>query len=151
MSEEVVVGVSGLVTDVATSYRMKRVRRSDTEPERIVRGILRGLGHHYRLRNADLPGSPDMANRLRRWAVFVHGCFWHGHEGCKRAALPERNRSFWEAKIRRNRLRDQRSAEQLERDGYRVVTIWECELSSEALVREEIVAVLGRPADEHGR
>lgn len=119
----------GLVTDTDTSARLARIPQRDTGPELAVRQVAHALGHRFRVRNHDLPGSPDLANRRRRWAIFVHGCFWHAHAGCARATLPKRNRKFWEAKLAGNRARDQRAVEALERDGWRVVTVWECELS----------------------
>lgn len=106
---------------------MRRQRQKDTKPEILVRRALHRLGRRFRVDNRDLPGSPDIANRKRRWAVFVHGCYWHAHEGCPRHTIPRRNREFWEEKFRANRARDERAVAALERNGYRVVTIWECE------------------------
>ena len=97
-------------------------------PERAVRQIVHALGHRFRVRNRDLPGSLDLANRTRRWAIFVHGCFWHAHVGCPHAAIPKRNREFWAAKLAGNRARDQRAVAALKRDGWRVAAVWECEL-----------------------
>lgn len=105
---------------------MAGVRQKDTKPELIVRQILHGLGHRYRVRNGDLAGSPDIANRRHRWAVFVHGCYWHRH-GCKATTTPRRNRAFWEAKFQRNVERDEDRIRRLKSDGYRVVVVWECE------------------------
>jgi len=109
---------------------MLRQKRSDTGPERIVRRILSVLGHRFRLANRDLPGSPDLANRSRKWAIFVHGCYWHQHRGCPRATIPKRNRDWWKAKFRDNRRRDERKTKALEAVGYTVVTVWECETQS---------------------
>jgi len=106
---------------------MLRQKRSDTAPERIVRQVLSALGHRFRLANRDLPGSPDLANRSKGWAIFVHGCYWHQHRGCPRATLPKRNRDWWNEKFRDNRRRDARKTRALERAGYTVVTVWECE------------------------
>lgn len=115
---------------------MVRQKRVDTGPERIVRGILHALGLRFRLENRDLPGSPDIANRARRWAVFVHGCYWHQHEGCPRATVPKRNRAWWRAKFRANRKRDDRKRAELESAGYRSLVVWECETRDEmALTR----------------
>ena len=105
---------------------MKSVSQKDTKPEMIVRRVLTKLGHRYRVRNADLPGSPDIANRARQWAVFVHGCYWHRH-GCKATTTPKRNREFWEAKFRRNVDRDAARIAALREGGFRVVVVWECE------------------------
>ncbi len=115
-----------LQVDDATSARMARVRQKATKPELLVGKALRALGHHYRTHNRDLEGSPDFANRRARWALFVHGCFWHRH-GCSATTTPGRNREFWEAKFARNRARDQRAAEALAARGFRVLVLWECE------------------------
>ncbi len=116
-----------LVTDVATSRRLSRVRQHGTAPELAVRQALRALGIRYRLQNRDLPGTPDLANRRARWAIFVHGCFWHHHEGCKLATIPKRNRVFWVEKFRSNRLRDERTEKELVASGFRVIVVWQCE------------------------
>lgn len=106
---------------------MRRQKRGGTAPEMAVRLALRRLGYHYRVRNRDLPGTPDIANRSARWAVFVHGCYWHHHEGCVRATVPKANRDWWLAKFRSNRERDLRKVRALSECGYRVVIVWECE------------------------
>jgi len=122
------VGETPLVLDAETSARLGRVRQHGTTPELQVRRILTELGLRYRVHNRDLPGSPDMANRKRRWAVFVHGCFWHRHEGCAKATTPKRNADFWKAKFSANEERDARAMRALEGMDYRVAVIWECEL-----------------------
>ena len=117
---------------------MSRQRQKDTKPEILVRRLLHRLGHRFRVGNRDLPGSPDAANRSRRWAVFVHGCYWHAHEGCPRHTIPKRNREFWMEKFRANRERDQRVAGELEADGYTVLTVWECETQDLDAVEERL-------------
>lgn len=107
--------------------RMKRQRQRDTGPEVLVRRILHRLGHRFRIHNRDLPGSPDIANRSRRWAVFVHGCYWHHHVGCPRATIPKKNRAFWLDKFMSNRARDAAKEQQLRDAGFQVVVVWECE------------------------
>lgn len=123
---------------------MKRQRREGTQPELKVRRSLHSLGHRFRVRNADLPGKPDIANRTHRWAVFVHGCFWHAHEGCSRHTVPKRNRSFWLTKFSTNRARDNRVADALKRMGYRVLTVWECQTANEAALRKLLDDALPR-------
>lgn len=123
-------------TDLDTSRRMGGVRQSSTAAELLVRRIAHSTGLRYRISNRDLPGSPDLANRSRRWAIFVHGCFWHRHEGCKRSTTPTRNREFWIAKFRANVERDLRVVGELRRLGWRVVIVWECE--SESRVRSRL-------------
>jgi DNA mismatch endonuclease Vsr len=109
---------------------MRRVRQKDTTAERRVAETLRGLGAAYRKNVRSLPGSPDFANRGRKWAVFVHGCFWHQHEGCKRATVPKANSAFWLDKFARNKARDATAVSRLEAAGFRVAVIWECELDA---------------------
>jgi DNA mismatch endonuclease, patch repair protein len=116
-----------LIVDAKTSARLGRVRQKGTSPELAVRRALASLGHRYRVTNRDLPGSPDLANRTRKWVVFVHGCFWHSHVRCARATIPKRNVKFWRDKFTANRLRDRRAKRLLERAGYRTVVIWECQ------------------------
>lgn len=124
---EAIIDGYRVVTDDATSERMGRVRQKGTKPEQAVRTILTMLGLRYRLDNRDLPGSPDIANRSRGWVVFVHGCYWHRHKGCRLATTPTRNRDFWVAKFEANVKRDARVRRQLQALGYRVVTVWECQ------------------------
>lgn len=90
---------------------MRRVRRANTEPEQIVRRVLWDIGARYRLQVSDLPGSPDIANKTRHLAIFVHGCFWHFHEECGRGTIPTRNHEFWAEKFHANRARDRRKVE----------------------------------------
>lgn len=118
-----------LIVDEVTSQRLGRIRQAETSAELAVRRTIHGLGLHFRTSNRDLPGSPDIANRSRRWAVFVHGCYWHSHEGCARATVPKRNRDFWVAKFAANRARDARVQDELRHLGFRVVVVWECELT----------------------
>lgn len=110
---------------------MARVKSRDTSPERAVRRLLRELGHPgYRLHRGDLPGRPDIAFVGRRRAIFVHGCFWHGHD-CKRGARqPRTNADYWRAKIARNRARDEAAQAALGEAGWRIAVIWECELKA---------------------
>ena len=90
---------SGLIVDPETSARLARIPQKQTKPELIVRRELHRAGKRFRVKNRDLPGNPDIANRNRRWAIFVHGCFWHHHKGCYRATVPKRNREFWVSKF----------------------------------------------------
>lgn len=117
-------------TDPETSRRMAGIRQHATTPELAVRQALRALGIAFRTKNRDLPGSPDLANRARKWAIFVHGCYWHRHEGCDRTTTPTRNREAWEEKFDANVARDRRTAAALAALGYDVLTVWECETRS---------------------
>jgi len=107
---------------------MRRVKGKDTGPERQVRRLIWGLGARYRLHRADLPGKPDIVLAGRRLAIFVHGCFWHGHDCARGARVPKANRDYWTAKVGRNRARDVAAGAALEAKGWRVETIWECDL-----------------------
>lgn len=112
------------------SWNMSRIRGADTAPERLVRSILHGLGLRFRLHRADLPGKPDIV--LPRWkaAVFVHGCFWHRHPGCRFAYSPKSRVDFWLKKFDDNVRRDARNAAALEAAGWKTIIVWECETAN---------------------
>ena len=110
------------------SERMARVRGRDTKPELAVRKRLHALGYRYRLHDRKLPGSPDLVFASRRKALFVHGCFWHMHEGCALARMPKSRLEFWRPKLEGNRARDAVKLEQLRALGWDVMVVWECEL-----------------------
>jgi len=110
------------------SEMMSRIRAKDTSPETAVRSAVYALGHRFRKNVPSLPGKPDMANRTKRWAIFVHGCFWHGHDNCELASKPKTNRGYWGPKLRRNKTRDAERIVALERDGFRVLVLWECDV-----------------------
>lgn len=114
---------------------MRSVKQKDTGPELAVRRLLYGHGYRYRLHRKDLPGRPDIALGPRRKAIFVHGCFWHGH-GCAKGGLPKSRLNYWGPKIEKNKERDRRNLRDLEALGWDVMTIWQCEISdTEALWR----------------
>jgi DNA mismatch endonuclease, patch repair protein len=106
---------------------MRRVKGRDTAPEMKVRRLLRGAGIGYRLGGCGLPSRPDVVMKGRRIALFVHGCFWHGHDCPRGARQPRSNADYWIAKIDRNRARDDRVTAELQAQGWRVLTLWECE------------------------
>lgn len=117
-----------MTVDPTRSRTMRAVKSRDTKPEMIVRRLVHALGYRYRLHRSDLPGKPDLVFGPRRKVIFVHGCFWHGHR-CKRGArVPKTNTAYWVAKIDRNRARDAESAAALERQGWAVLAVWECEI-----------------------
>lgn len=111
---------------------MRRVRRRDTKPEMLLRRASWARGLRYRLHASYLPGTPDLVFRGARVAVFVHGCFWHRHEGCRRATTPKTNREYWIPKFEKNVERDRRKEEALTERGWKVVTVWECEAEDAA-------------------
>jgi DNA mismatch endonuclease (patch repair protein) len=134
------------VTDVFTpaerSAVMRRVKGQNTQPELLVRRMLWRLGARYRLHRRDLPGAPDIVLPGRRLAIFVHGCFWHGHDCARGARVPKANRDYWLGKVARNRARDIESRARLEAMGWRVLTIWECELKDAAALEAVLRAAL---------
>lgn len=107
---------------------MARVRSRNTAPELAVRKVLRELGIGYRLHVGSLPGTPDIACRGRRKAIFVNGCFWHQHPGCRRATIPKTNFAFWESKLSRNRIRDSETRSRLTALGWETLVVWQCEI-----------------------
>jgi DNA mismatch endonuclease (patch repair protein) len=146
------MAVSGLrKPNAARSALMGRVRQRDTRPEQAVALALCSLGIAYRKNVRSLPGSPDFANKSRKWAVFVHGCFWHRHTGCRRATTPKANREFWLAKFAANRTRDARAIRALRAMGFRVAIIWECSVADAERRLSEILEShgvnVGRPVD----
>lgn len=116
---------------------MRKVRRKDTEPEMRVRKCAHALGYRYRLHGKDLDGSPDLVFPKRQKVIFVHGCFWHHHEGCGRASIPTSDRAFWIAKFDRNKNRDAQAISALSLKGWASLVIWECETrNSDSLSRK---------------
>ena len=117
---------------------MARVRNKDTRPEMVVRRLVYALGYRYRLHDPRLPGKPDLVFWGRRKAIFVHGCFWHRHEGCPLARLPKSKQDFWIPKLSANKERDQRNLAELQEKGWDVLVVWECELSDLDSLRKRI-------------
>jgi DNA mismatch endonuclease (patch repair protein) len=129
-------------TDVFTPEKrsavMRRVKDRDTRPELLVRRLLTRLGARYRLHRADLPGKPDIVLPGRRLAIFVHGCFWHGHDCARGARAPKANQAYWTAKVARNRARDIESRARLEALGWRVEVLWECGLKDQTALEARL-------------
>lgn len=113
------------------SYNMSRIRNRDTGPEMLVRRFLFGRGFRYRLHDKNLPGKPDLVLPKYKTIVFVHGCFWHGHQGCKYFVTPKTRKDWWLAKINRNRELDKINLNKLTELGWKVKVIFECELKTE--------------------
>ena len=134
--------MSDVFTPEKRSAVMRRVKGRGTTPEKTVRRLLTALGARYRLHRADLPGKPDIVMPGRRLAIFVHGCFWHGHDCARGARVPKQNRDYWLAKVARNRARDAAAREALSAGGWRVETVWECELKDEGAVSARLQAAL---------
>jgi DNA mismatch endonuclease (patch repair protein) len=121
---------------------MRAVKSRDTGPELAVRAMLRSLAPGYRLHRADLPGKPDIVYGRRRLAIFVHGCFWHGHDCPRGARMPRDNADYWRAKIARNRARDLKTVAALEAMGWRALIVYECALKDPAALRARLGAAL---------
>lgn len=120
---------------------MSHIRCRDTKPEVFIRKALWKLGFRYRVNVKALPGKPDIVFPKYKTVVFVNGCFWHGHDGCKKYQIPETNRSFWIEKINANKFRDLKNASQLENSGWRIITIWECDLSTKEKRLETVLRI----------
>ena len=112
---------------------MSHIRSKATKPEMAVRRWLWAHGYRYRLNVKSVPGKPDIVMRKYRTAIFVNGCFWHGHEGCKQFVLPKTNTDFWQNKIESNRTRDQKNYDTLINAGWQVIVLWQCKLTKHEL------------------
>ena len=112
------------------SWNMSRIRSKNTKPELIVRKMLHNSGIRYRLHVKDLPGKPDLSNKSKGFAIFVNGCFWHQHEGCKRANIPKSNKDYWVPKLERNVNRQKDNIQSLHDMGMKAHIIWECEVKN---------------------
>jgi DNA mismatch endonuclease (patch repair protein) len=121
---------------------MARVKGKDTKPELKVRRLAHALGYRFRLQRKDLPGTPDLTFPGRRKVIFVHGCFWHGHDCARGARKPKQNAAFWTAKIARNRERDAEAVKALEAQGWSVLTVWECEMKDADALAQRLMAFL---------
>ena len=127
---------------ISRSQNMARIRGKGTKPEMQVRRLVHGLGYRYRLHRADLPGRPDLVFSSRRKVIFVNGCFWHQHPGCKRAGIPSTSRDFWIRKLTGNQARDDRNTSLLEIAGWKVLTVWQCQLKDQEALTDRLVAFL---------
>lgn len=121
------------------SWNMGRIHSGNTKPEFAVRSLLHRMGYRFRLHSKDLPGKPDIVLPKYRTVVFVHGCFWHRHEGCKYSYTPKSRINFWKEKFKSNVERDKKKRTELERLGWKVIIIWECELSNAESVINKLI------------
>lgn len=126
------------------SENMRRVKGKDTGPELTVRRALHAMGRRFRLHRRDLPGRPDIVLPKNKLAIFVHGCFWHRHEGCSRASTPATRQDFWEAKFKRTVERDAEQTAALETRGWQVAVIWECEIRPAEALSARLNQLLAR-------
>ncbi|MCY3825742.1 MAG: DNA mismatch endonuclease Vsr [Nitrospinae bacterium] len=136
------------MTDIVDKQRrskmMSKIRGRNTVPELVVRRIAHKLGLRFRLHRKDLPGCPDLVFPKYRLVVFVHGCFWHRHEGCQYAYKPKSRIEFWTEKFASNVARDRRNEEALRNLGWRVLVIWECETKNEGSVKQNLTKYINR-------
>ena len=120
------------MTDIYSAAKrsqiMSLVRGRDTKPEKLVRSALHRSGYRFRLHRADLPGKPDIVLPFYHTVIFVNGCFWHQHPGCRKATIPQSNRQFWKKKLTRTLERDEQNRSDLREMGWNIITIWECEI-----------------------
>jgi len=112
------------------SWLMSRVKSKNTKPELVVRRLVFGMNYRYRLHAKNLPGHPDLVFPGRKKVIFVNGCFWHGHSGCRYGRLPKSRVEYWQTKIEQNQARDRENTALLEADGWQVLTVWQCELKN---------------------
>ena len=118
-------------TKAQRSYNMSRIKGKDTKPEMLVRRFLHANGFRYKLHDKTLPGKPDIVLPKYKTVIFVHGCFWHGHEGCKYFVVPKTRTEWWIEKINRNKSNDLNSIKLLHKEKWQIITLWECRLKKD--------------------
>lgn len=143
------------ITSAQRSALMSRVKQRDTKPELFLRSLIHRMGYRFRLRTPKLPGRPDIIFPSRHKVIFVHGCFWHGHD-CRRGTPPRSNITFWNAKIQANRIRDARVIADLQAQGWSSLVIWECETKDLKIITGKVAKFLkarndSRTADLHSK
>ncbi len=139
------------MTDVFSTQErsaiMAKVKSGNTRPELVIRSMIHRMGYRFRLHRRDLPGSPDIVLPKLRKVIFVHGCFWHGHEGCPRSARPVQNAVFWDKKLSRNIQRDNANLSKLEELGWTCLIIWTCEMKDRERVSRRLKEFLSSGLD----
>lgn len=129
------------LTKELRSWNMSRIRSADTNPEIVMRSLLHRLGYRFRLHRKDLPGKPDIVLPKFKTVIFVHGCFWHRHKGCKRCTTPTTNQEYWLPKFERNMLKDIENRSKLRKLGWRSIIIWECEIKKPVKLAQKLLKV----------
>jgi DNA mismatch endonuclease (patch repair protein) len=129
----------------ARSQNMSLIRSQNTRPEMVVRRAAHSLGYRFTLHDPTLPGTPDIVFGRRMKVIFVHGCFWHQHDGCKRSSIPKSRMDYWVPKLQRNKNKDQSAIAQLSTRGWEALVIWECELKDQKLLLKRLSKFLGPP------
>lgn len=130
------------LTPARRSANMRAIRSKDMKPELLVRKLVHSLGYRFRLHRKDLPGKPDLVFLGRRKVIFVHGCFWHQHAGCREGRIPGSNQDYWRPKLERNQQRDRLHIENLQQLGWQVMIIWECETRDRAKLAQDVCEFL---------
>lgn len=139
------------LTKAKRSWLMSRIKGRNTGPEKTVRRILRARGYKISLNLKRLPGKPDIFLPRHNLAIFVHGCFWHGHN-CRKASIPKTNSVFWRKKLERNAARDKENRKDLKRMGYRSLVVWECQVGRTSYIIKRVLKALSlRTTDRAGR
>jgi DNA mismatch endonuclease, patch repair protein len=137
--------VADKLTPERRSWNMGRIRGTDTQPEKLVRRVLHRMGYRFRIQNRRLPGKPDVVMQRYKAVIFVHGCFWHRHPGCKFSYTPKSQIDFWRRKFSDTIERDRRTEVLLRESGWNVVIVWECEAKDSALLSQRLRAKIGAP------
>jgi DNA mismatch endonuclease, patch repair protein len=127
-----------ILTPEERSNRMRLIRSKNTAVEVQVRRMIHSMGYRYRLHSRNLPGKPDLVFSSKKSVIFIHGCFWHSHDGCKLARRPKSNQQYWDSKLESNKLRDFEALQSLDRIGWKSLVIWECELSNPDSIRTKV-------------
>ena len=132
------------------SYNMSRIKAKNTLPELLVRRFLFSKGYRYSIHNSSLPGKPDLVLQKHKIIIFVNGCFWHQHPKCRRSVHPKSNQAYWIPKIRKNVARDKKNLRELKKLGWKVITIWECELKPNRIHKslKQLVARIQRQTEK---
>ena len=138
------------LTPEKRSWNMSRIKGKDTRPEKAVRSLLHKLGYRFRLHVKKLPGKPDIVLPKYKTVIFVHGCFWHRHEGCRFAYNPKSKKKFWNEKFESNKKRDQMNKNKLEAGGWKVIVIWECETKDETLMTSKFTELIKKKSIIYG-
>ena len=133
------------------SQMMARIPSKNTKPELLTRSAVHALGLRFRIHVSDLPGKPDLANKKKKWAIFVHGCFWHSHRRCKLASSPKSNTGYWTPKLSSNRERDQEKMRALRALDFRVLILWECQVRNRACLAKALAEFFPQVAIQHKR
>lgn len=133
------------ITTERRSDNMRKIRSKDTKPEMRIRKLLFGLGYRFRLHRKDLPGKPDIVFTGRKRVIFVHGCFWHQHQDCREGRLPGSRQEYWIPKLKNNISRDQKHTVELQKLGWKVLVIWECQVTNIDRTEDMMLKFLGSP------